>query len=247
MLGANGANRKKVCTYVGGSSIITIARVGLLFWLQLWLLSKICWTELVRFGGSASGSNNHQSIKNLSSFYCCILVLLLSCFLFPVHRCDVILLFSTFTNVGFFSHWSHHSNLDWLSFWLTLGGLLSFNISAVFYTLKNIDEICPFSHQDYWSTDQRNYPGHADALFHLFSYFSCQLVDQALSDWPQVNREAIQLGSEVICWVSATRWLELAELIHEGEGEHAEGCDWLTDEIPVRQTDIYISPISIHE
>ena len=47
-------------------------------------------------------------------------------------------------------------------------------------------------------------------------------MNQTLFDKAQVNREAIQLGSKAICWVSATRWLELAELIHEGEEEHAE-------------------------
>lgn len=55
-------------------------------------------------------------------------------------------------------------------------------------------------------------------LFSLIcsALFSCKLMEQAPSDWPQVNRAAIQLISEVIYWISATGRLELAELIQRG-------------------------------
>lgn len=103
-----------------------------------------------------------------------------------------------------------------------------------------------------------NDPGHPaeNQSFNYSDIFPCQLLDQALSDWLQVNREAIQPCSEVICWISATGWLELAELIREEGwevvGGHAEGlkqtpCARLEDGTLETPADLYICPVSIPE
>lgn len=72
MLGANGANRIKRCVLMWEKAVRELQPAVVYF---AGCSCGFCQTFAgMKFGGPASGSNNQQSIKNQSSFYCCKLV-----------------------------------------------------------------------------------------------------------------------------------------------------------------------------
>lgn len=72
MLGANGANRIKRCVLMWEKTALKLQPAVVYF---AGCSCGFCQTFAgMKFGGPASGSNNQQSIKNQSSFYCCKLV-----------------------------------------------------------------------------------------------------------------------------------------------------------------------------